>query len=961
MSGLIAVLPLQDRRAPWAQVAQSLMDGIAHRGPDGVALHGDDGIWLGHAWLNSTGDPAGPWQLSGGGPLVTGDLCLSNAAQLCPPGQVVCDGVAVLAAYARWGLDLLHHLEGAFAFVLWDPAQRRLLAARDRFGIKPLYLRHLPDAIMLCSEPQPLAQAWGPLPSANAEWIADFLAGYDTSDHMTADTGIEKLPPGHLLLAERGQTVTRRWWSLHDQPALHNPDANFADLLGAACKDGVRGGRTGAMLSGGLDSSAVSLLAQRHSPGPLTTLSLRYAPQSGLDEGPFIDAVRQAGRFDAVDIEADADVILGQLETVLAEQQHPFAGLGLGATRLLYRRAASVGLKAVLDGHGGDEVVCQGFDHLDELAAQGRVLALARISRQLGQFVQSPWMPFALGPLAQSGPRPWGGIARRVLCRMGPVASQPHWRGLVSPDLAAQTNLVARVQAAEAAKSDARLGGSRARAQHLDLACGPGTATAFEVLDRAAARAGIEPRYPFYDRRLLEWCIAQPSGAKLARGRPRALLRDGMAGILPEAIRLRPDKTNFLPNIWLGLVNDPSGQVLRFANAPPDRLSPYVNMDALREAAQTLLNARTPGEIQPILWLWRAIWLDLWLAERERRRAAPPRHASACHPCPPSAPPTRRKPVMTSHSTLTPLLTYQAYGMQIASEIPLPELSPCLDDGAGPQMTIRYGAVAVPGAADGHAAWFAFTPETTLMHWPDVATFSIADGGRQVTVRPRPGVGADLLAFPLLGPVLSDCLRRIGYFVLHASAVTIDGQALALLADKGTGKSTTASALLEQGAALLADDLVAVKTASMSVAAGFGQIKLSQSALDRLSLQNVQKRPHVHDAIDKIRVMVPANFHPAPAPLRRCYILGRDAALTHTRIDPVPQAEALPEILRYAYAARFGRDGLNGAAAAGHFRDAVALSQSGTLRRLTVPHDLARMDQIVAAIRADMSVDVPAP
>ena len=107
--------------------------------------------------------------------------------------------------------------------------------------------------------------------------------------------------------------------------------------------------------------------------------------------------------------------------------------------------------------------------------------------------------------------------------------------------------------------------------------------------------------------------------------------------------------------------------------------------------------------------------------------------------------------------------------------------------------------------------------------------------------------------------------------------------------------------------------------------------------------------------------MVPAYFHPAPAPLRRCYILGRDAALTHTRIDPVPQAEALPEILRYAYAARFGRDGLNGAAAARHFRDAVALSQSGTLRRLTVPHDLARMDQIVAAIRADMSVDVPAP
>lgn len=310
---------------------------------------------------------------------------------------------------------------------------------------------------------------------------------------------------------------------------------------------------------------------------------------------------------------------------------------------------------------------------------------------------------------------------------------------------------------------------------------------------------------------------------------------------------------------------------------------------------------------------------------------------------------------MTSVAAIPVGFAYHAYGMPILSEIDLPELALATSAEPDDATVIRLGTVDLPEEIRQQVIWFDFAPEATTLHWRDVGTFLVADRGRRITVQPAAGVGIDLIAFPLLGPVLSECLRHRGLFVLHASAVALDGHAVALMAEKGTGKSTTASALLEAGGKLLADDLVALDPANLMVVPGFGQMKLSEAAFKRLTLDGASARPHVHDAIDKLRVMVPRQYSDQPVPLGRAYVLERDPEALAPRVETVAPKDLLPLMLPHAYAGRFGRAALQGAAGASHFRNAVGLCQSGTVRRLIVPSDLTRVGEIVAAIRNDLA------
>ena len=130
--------------------------------------------------------------------------------------------------------------------------------------------------------------------------------------------------------------------------------------------------------------------------------------------------------------------------------------------------------------------------------------------------------------------------------------------------------------------------------------------------------------------------MAQPAGAKLRDGVPRSLLRRGMRGILPDTVRLRSDKINFIDDAWRGLKRDPAGTIAGFATHPPERLAPYVNMDVLQQVARSVINPASTPESQVVFFLWRAIWLDLWLDARARR-AVPPAEPVAPSPQSPAA------------------------------------------------------------------------------------------------------------------------------------------------------------------------------------------------------------------------------------------------------------------------------------------------------------------------------------
>ncbi|MCA0423787.1 MAG: asparagine synthase (glutamine-hydrolyzing) [Proteobacteria bacterium] len=593
---------------------------VAHRGPDGegweVFASPAGPVALGHrrlAIIDTSTAGLQPFQDQSGRHVITynGEIYNYRAlrAELEATGvafHTETDTEVLLQALIRWGAGALPKLSGMFAFVYIDRQENRLIAARDRFGIKPLYVSHRRGGIAFASEIKQILDLAGPA-RANPARLADFLIdGITDHTNETLFAGIHQLRGGELLelelAPECAAPAPRRWYTL--PPAgtagFRRAEAaeRFRDLLTRAVASHLQADvRIGSCLSGGLDSSSiVCLMAQLLGQGDpnLNTITAAYDERAVDERDHALRVAAQAGA-NAHLVFPKPDDLAARASDITWHQDEPFGSTSIFAQWCVFAGAQAEGVKVMLDGQGADETLA-GYHGLFGLRMRD-LLRERRFPEALRTHI-GRWTAHNAPLLPPLG---------KVLMALRHGRNVARWPDWLSGD--AQRHLDGRLDA-HAAAADV-LG--YAQPTTIDATCRLITAaTNLPMLlhweDRNAMAHGIEARVPFVDHDLVEFALSLPADLKFDGATTKAVLRDAMNGILPEATRTRQDKLGFAtPEAqWL------RGPLRPFAeegiNRTLARFPALFDPDGLRGFARTVLN----GQGRFDFTLWRIINLGLW-------------------------------------------------------------------------------------------------------------------------------------------------------------------------------------------------------------------------------------------------------------------------------------------------------------------------------------------------------------
>jgi asparagine synthase (glutamine-hydrolysing) len=620
VSGIAGVIRLDGQPVTDSDTA-TLQHAIARRGPDAT------GEWVGraelllHSLLRTTSESAQesqPLLDARSGCVIVADLRLDYREELLAqlgfpvePRAAIGDAQLVLAAYQRWGTHCPVHLDGDFAFAIWDPRQHTLFCARDPFGVKPfLYCLLSGKLFAFASQARALLGLREMPHTLDEQRIADFLALHFRDTESTFYRDLRRLPGGHSLLLRDAKLHLNRYWSIErvrPLPLASDEEyaAGYCEYFSAAVRTRMRVGHAselGSMLSGGLDSSTITCCARDVLSGQgrqLPVFSWVFSDAMEADEREYQQAIIGAGGLHPHTLDS---ANAGYSPWTDLERFMPDGPLYAPNFYLNYavgNLARGAGVRTILDGLGGDSTISRGSARLIELFLGGRERTLAHELRSMSRLqlaqgsVAKLFLTQVIAPLTPPGLRR---LARR-LCGKRPT--QPA-SALLAPRLAAMTH----------AACERFSPALTAREQHLAQQRSPFLAEGLELFDRVLAECQVEGRYPFFDRRLAEYCLSLPADQKLAHGYSRIVARRALQGSVPDAVLWRAGKGKPGLHIIPALLSCRARLDDLFLRNPAV-LAPYVNVDAARVQYSNFLQRRS--DFINVIHLWNAAVLGTWL------------------------------------------------------------------------------------------------------------------------------------------------------------------------------------------------------------------------------------------------------------------------------------------------------------------------------------------------------------
>jgi asparagine synthase (glutamine-hydrolysing) len=550
------------------------------------------------------------------GIVCAGDVRLDQRAALASElglqaASELCDEALVVAAYRRWGGEFAAHLAGDFALALWDPGSQTLLLVRDAYGLRALYYAECEAGLVFASQQRALLVKGAAGAGLSPLRMAQYLARDFGDLEGTFFAALRRVPPGHLLRATRDQRSLECYFALDARrrlPAQSSSEyaAQFRELFLSAVRERARSiAPVGLMLSGGLDSSGVLGALQALEPAQaVACYAARFPSWPAIDEGAWLSLLCARGGVQLSELGVDRLGPLDGIERLHAALDEPFHAPNLFIYDQLAALARARGSQVLLDGLDGDSVVEHGFLFLNQLLRGGRLRRFGRellaLRRRTGIGAARLIADWVVGPeLERAGAQ----LARVGLGGAG--YSSREFRRQSGFDL----YLATKLDAALAAPRDYH-------AQHHAALTAPIMAFYLEVHDKLAAAHGLDHRHPYFDRRLIEFCLALPPEQRLHDGWDRVIQRRAFAGLVPEEIRSRQSKSVWSENFEHQLFARHGELLRRMIDSDASPLRGLCDMPRLRRDRRRL--AAQPGSSK-LLDLWCAVTLGLWLEARGTR------------------------------------------------------------------------------------------------------------------------------------------------------------------------------------------------------------------------------------------------------------------------------------------------------------------------------------------------------
>jgi len=482
-------------------------------------------------------------------------------AKLCITDKNITDELLILESYKKWGEECPAHLLGDFAFAIWNSSAKELFCARDHFGAKPLFYSFNGEDFIFSSEIKAILSQNDLFFSIDEQYIADTLSIIKSEKNRTTFNEIQKLPPAHSLLFKMKAPDIKPYWELTPQKQLTGNESDilsqFKEILIKSVECRIQPNlKTGAELSGGLDSSSITAVASRFT--KLSTFS-HILPDHQLGKiHPFKDErdfIKQLTDYCSIEdsffITSETTGIVNTLKENIEHSgfvsQQNFAAF----SDHLYQTAAKNGVSVLLSGFSGDEVITsKSGNYLLELASNNNWEEIKEDLKNQNVKKHSYYRKLGILYFKTRFPGVYTFLSR--------FKNKNNWWESKYENLALNKQFEEKLNIKKRYYDYySQETGTSLQARNIERITHPHVAQRLEYSAIAARKYGIEYRYPFLDKRLIEFYLSMPPRLKARNGIVRYAIREAMKEILPEGIRLRNDKSGTtIPTVFMRMLHD---------------------------------------------------------------------------------------------------------------------------------------------------------------------------------------------------------------------------------------------------------------------------------------------------------------------------------------------------------------------------------------------------------------------